>query len=476
MNSSRFGASVALIVSGLSVSAGETPRFSPLDSFGKVERQLNRAGRAACRERENIDFALLSVTAAKLLGDVNMYEVLLKVGPGEFDVIRLTRVVREASDDARTEFDDDWAEAREPSWEDEAWWQQPGGHRERSPGVLFIHGSGQTFADSFINRSTLPENPGIAAWLAQRGVDVWGIDLRFAQIPSTATNFDFMADWDYGVMVDDIRLGTRLARHVRTRTGKGYSRLHLSGRSLGASLAYAVARSGGCRASLRPRRPQGIIPIESIYVLPPTDTSGRAAACNAETAHANALASGVNHIDGRPSMAVGVAARENPTGPSTNPQFNNLQLALNAAASRTFPTAWPLHIAAVLFDAAGLPTDGRFTDTTLIVDALADQIPFRSRAIQRDFNGIPCGTRDYPYDDNLAHIVVPSLYVGVAGGYGVSGLHTNTLLGSRDKAAIFIQLLSSDQAVSDFGHIEAFTAAHARTLVWEPVLAWMKSH
>ena len=453
----------------------KTPRFSPLDSFDKFERQLNRAARATCRERENIDCALLSVTAEKLLADVNMYEVLLKVGPGQFDVIRLTRVVREASEDARTEFDDDWAEARQPSWEDEAWWQQPGGHRERYPGVLFIHGSGQTFADSFINRSTLPENPGIAAWLAQRGVDVWGIDLRFAQIPSTASNFDFMSDWDFGVMVDDIRLGTRLARHVRTRTGTGYSRLHLSGRSLGASLAYAVAN----QEAVEPRSDRdvrGIIPIESIYVLPPTDTSGRAAACNAETAHANALASGVNHIDGRPSMAVGVAARENPTEPSANPRFNNLQLALNAAASRTFPTAWPLHIAAVLFDSAGLPTGGRFTDTTLIVDALANQIPFRARAIERDFNGIPCGTHDYPYDDNLAHIMVPSLYVGVAGGYGVSGLHTNTLLGSRDKAAIFIQLLPSDQAVSDFGHIEAFTAAHARRLVWEPVLAWLKSH
>jgi hypothetical protein len=52
-----------------------------------------------------------------------------------------------------------------------------------------------------------------------------------------------------------------------------------------------------------------------------------------------------------------------------------------------------------------------------------------------DQNALPCNELDLPYDDHLAEVKVPILYVGARGGFGEYGVYSTTLLGSRDVTA-----------------------------------------
>ncbi len=89
---------------------------------------------------------------------------------------------------------------------------------------------------------------------------------------------------------------------------------------------------------------------------------------------------------------------------------------------------------------------------------------------------VSCPTIDTPYDDNLAEIKIPVLYIGHAGGFGALGEYTPDLLGSSDVTKMMIQFLSDADAANDFGHMEAFTADEAQQLVWEPMLKWIIDH
>ena len=83
---------------------------------------------------------------------------------------------------------------------------------------------------------------------------------------------------------------------------------------------------------------------------------------------------------------------------------------------------------------------------------------------------------DVPWDDHLGDITVPVLYLGAAGSFGASGIHTTTLLGSRDVTVHLVQMQPPELAVLDFGHGDLFQAEDAETLVWEPLLAWLAAH
>jgi hypothetical protein len=62
----------------------------------------------------------------------------------------------------------------------------------------------------------VPVNHSLAAYLAEQGVDVWGIDLRWVGVPQEVTVFTFMAGWN---------MGTALARAVRVGTKGSQDRI-----------------------------------------------------------------------------------------------------------------------------------------------------------------------------------------------------------------------------------------------------------
>ena len=126
------------------------------------------------QERERGEFTHVALVPGsfertQIVDDVVLYRVLLTVGADPHDVIRLHRVVRERA-------------SCKPLPSHEA--------------VFLLHGgAGVNFRTSFLGSTLSPHVPrgqSLAVFLAQRDIDVWGLDMRSALIPLETTDFSFM--------------------------------------------------------------------------------------------------------------------------------------------------------------------------------------------------------------------------------------------------------------------------------------------
>ena len=120
-------------------------------------------------EFDEVEIVAHSFARSYIVDDVFAYAVLLKVGPGDHDLIRLHRVVREKT----------------PS-------QPIISHRP----VFLLHGGTVDFRTTFLGRTVHADadERSLAVFLAQRNLDVWGLDMRWALIPASTTDFAFMQD------------------------------------------------------------------------------------------------------------------------------------------------------------------------------------------------------------------------------------------------------------------------------------------
>ena len=437
----------------------------PNGELQSIRARFLSAAQKACNRRGVLpppaprDF--VSFEYKPLTGDINYYYAVLRVGSGPFDRIGITRVIKE---------------------------QKVGQAVDGSAAAFFIHGIAHTFGTQFIIRA--PDGtvdslyPGIAPWLANQGLDVWGIDLRYTLVPSTTTVFNFMADWGMGVMRDDVLLATRLARFARQETCQQRGTLHLVGQSLGAALVYAVANEEA--VSDEPDIGD-MIPVEAPYQVDRNDAAALGAVRFAENLYRGPLAQGVYQLEDPATVkfggnqvviaprAAGEAARSAPDTPSPLPGMTNKQLALTIVRQPWFPPFSP-HQAACLPDVPGIATSGRFTPTERIIDFLATTVPFSPRRLMADFFGMPAGNPELPYANHLAQVRIPSLYIGAAGGYHDWGRFTNSLLGSSDRKELIVHMLPDGQERNDLGHVEPFMANEAPSRVWQAVLEWIRSH
>src|SRR5262245_48226079 len=102
----------------------------------------------------------LDGTREVLVGDVVHYSWLVRVGAEPNAQIRVHRVVRERA---------------------------PGRARPTSAALLLTHGDFATFVSNFVPSLVSPEvapRHTLAVYLAERGVDVWGVDRRWATVPA----------------------------------------------------------------------------------------------------------------------------------------------------------------------------------------------------------------------------------------------------------------------------------------------------
>lgn len=112
---------------------------------------------------------VISMERVDLLHGIAHYTYLLQVGPGAHDRIALHRVVKEQN-------------PRRPIRTAKTLFLQHGdavGFRK------FLYG---TYAPS------VPDDHSVAIYLAQRNVDVWGIDQNWVLVPGETTDFLFMRD------------------------------------------------------------------------------------------------------------------------------------------------------------------------------------------------------------------------------------------------------------------------------------------
>lgn len=372
------------------------------------------------------------------------YTYDLELGPGPYDVVRLHRIVKERPHD--------------PTRTQNAVFLLPG-----APNSWV-----QIFVEPLIS-DVPPWDHSVAIFLAQNGVDVWGIDYAWAQVPMGATDFGFMQGWGVQKDVDFAYEALATARSIRVSTGQGNGRLHLLGFSYGGPVGYGVL---GLDTQLPPgqRLVKGFVAVDT--ELKVQDPDRRAAACADADAMEAEIAGGVYENGFVGLIALAGLAESAPSAPSAvAPGLTNWQFILFATAS-----GLP-HFVGGEFNESGVPTGLRFTEPALWIDVIQATRPYWPLQATADVARSRCESgRDVAFDNHLGEISVPILYVGAAGGTALKGAYTAGLTATRDYEELLVQRLPESQRTFDFGHADLFTATEADAFVWEPILQWIDEH
>lgn len=403
--------------------------------------------------------ALNGLERRHLTRDIFEYTFSLKVGAGEHDLIRLHRVVREA---------------------------EPGVPRQVPHSVFMVHGDIWGFDGAFLGSTlsaNVPREQSIGVFLAGRGVDVWGVDLRWVQVPAGTADFGFMKGWNIQTHVGDLASAIGVARAVRGATGSGSAPVALLGWSRGGVLAYAYANAE-TRLPAESRQVSALIPVDVAFKFNPEHEEQRAAACRRYTTSKLQYDAGQSHSTlGVLAQTLGLLAATEPNAASVVPAFaglTNEQAALLLMTSTHLllapnPPVPAYHFTAGEFNLLGLPTGLQYTREAYLYDFLQAAAPFQSFAEQVESEAVWCGDIDTPYDDHLGEINIPVLYVGAEGGFGSYGVDTLGRLGSTDVSAHLVRLHPARSRAAEFGHADLFLADNARELVWNPIHNWIVS-
>lgn len=408
---------------------------------------------SALQEFVSVD-KLGSVKRQQLTGNIYEYTLILKVGDGDFDEIGIHRVVEEKS---------------------------PGVPVKTKRAVMLLHGDSCNFTNAFMATTA---NQSFGVYLAEQGIDVWGIDLRWNSVPDITTDFSFMEDWDTSLHLKDIKLAVKLARTVRGLTGSDDGRIFMLGHSRGAQFLFAYANEESQLPEQR-RDLKGIIPVDMVYKFSPDQGDLKQAALVRYQAYKSLYDSGVYYDDEAKNMKIiAYLAQSAPDGPSpVIPGFTNMQAAqfVLTATHATYqaPLQPPVpfyHYLGGTFDEYGLPAGLQFATQGNIIDNAFAAPNFQSLGEIIDGEAIMSDNIENPYDDHLGDIKIPVYYIGAAGGFGQYGAYILELLGSADKNSLIVQVYPSEAAALDYGHADLFWADNAKGLVWEPICSWIKSH
>ena len=393
-----------------------------------------------------------------LFGNIVQYCFKVVVGPGQFDVIRLYRIVKEP-----------W-----PYWPERT-----------KDAVLMLPGSPTYFEGLYVepSLSQVPaKDRSIAVFLAKNDIEVWGMDYGWALVPAETTDFTFMKGWGQEKDIHHTLIALEVARWIRGGFLQRADPLYVAGLSYGAMIAYGAAVEDALQPKSQ-RNVKGIIPLDCGVKY--GDASIRAFNCTNVAGAQSQLDAGIyNDATGLVLAQFGELALSDPTGASPLiPGLTNYQAALAAGAwgDGGSPLSW--HFVGSYLDANGIPYDLRFTEARLWLDILKAVAP-PYNPMQADYDGgavdidpVSCPNVKVPYyADHLHNITVPILYIGAAGGFGVSGYYTTTVTSSQDVTKFTVQLLPDAERMMDFGHADTVAARDAEDLVWKPILKWINDH
>ncbi|MDH4338496.1 MAG: hypothetical protein OEX18_14585, partial [Candidatus Krumholzibacteria bacterium] len=265
------------------------------------------------------------------------------------------------------------------------------------------------------------------------------------------------------------------AREARLLTGNGFRKMNLLGYSSGVITTFALVNQ---ETQLPPghRNVSGFIPVDCVYK---TDPSDDLSFCADVAYYRDLLDAGVYADNGGVLFrTVGYLAQTDPDGPSPILEgLTNLQTALGFGAT-TYEffanTPW-YHFVAGVFDGDS-PVGLQYTTLNGWFDFIQSAASYEPNLFIYDSSVLVCDEVDVPFDDHLAQINVPILYVGAAGGYGTTGIYTTSLTGSSDVSTVIVQLHPANEPTRDFGHIDLWSADNAQTEVWVPILNWIDDH
>ena len=405
-----------------------------------------RLARLACvRVGQPAHCGLIRSSRKALGGGVAEYTFLLRVGPGDHDRIQVHRVVRES------------------------------GAPKPGRAAFFVHGDVWGFDAVFAGALGGPKRaPNVARYLADHHVDVWGIDLRWVLVPAATTDTSFMHGWGFSTNLSDLRLATTFERIVRAASGAN-DKTALVGWSRGATLAYAYA-SRETQLPTAARNVDALVPADGLVRYAPDDPFRRGQ-CDAYLENKAAYDDGESAVSFADFTTIGRAALDDPDGPSPIISgLTNHQAALQVGAGVNGFFNAGFHFIAARFDPSGVPTTLRYTPDPRWLGMLTRAASWESFGDFVDGGALFCGEVDVPFDDHLADVRLPVLYLAPAGGFGTTGLYSTTLLRSRDVTRVVVRLQPRGNEATDFAHVDMWYASRAPDLVWKPMLHWLRQH
>ncbi|HLX10676.1 MAG TPA: hypothetical protein VKY89_22700 [Thermoanaerobaculia bacterium] len=464
---------LCLVCPSLALSAGESASYSGPAAVAHDRLQASLAASAALVCGGGIGagaggMRVATAGAGSLLGDLSRrpldgdvveYSARVRVGTGVHDVIGIHRVVRELA---------------------------PFVPRPSRHAVLMAHGDAWGFDAAFLANFAAAAPPAAAdhalpVFLAANGIDVWGIDFRWTQVPATTTDFAFMESWGLTTDAGDLGAALAIARLTRLATGDGAQRIDLLGWSRGGQTSYAYLNAE-TELPAPLRQVSGFIPVD--IFLKTDQPALQQAACARLAGEQATLAAGTfESATGTLFDALGTLAASAPGGASpVLAGLTNEQAALLAGAA-TYTLLPPgqafvpfYHFVGGSFDVHGLPTGLTYTPAAAWFSFLSGASPFEPVKLLADADSILCGQTDLPTGDHLAKVTVPVLYVGAGGGFGSFGLYNLTLLGSRQVETHVVSLQTEADRALDIGHVDIFISTDAQNRFWQPILAWVATH
>jgi pimeloyl-ACP methyl ester carboxylesterase len=399
----------------------------------------------------------VNVTREHVTGDVYHYEFTVRVGTTANAELHIHRVVRERA---------------------------PFFPRPTTRVVLELPGDFATFVTNFapvLGTPASSEN-GMATWLAQRGIDVWGLDRRSSNAPLGEADVNDFAEMGIDQANGDIATALAFARGIRLVTDASFEKVTLIGFSRGGQLAYLYASFEANRPVWQ-RHLKGLVPLDVSAVLSPDDVDERQMYCDNAAFALESLAEGFVDSPNDFQIDMGALNLSAPDDPSPwaifFPQnvFTNHETFL-AFAGQTYVFFHPnplYHLAAPVLDgdvAIGL----RESSEEVIATWFAGAPGHSSMREAGETDQLQCGDAPVPVDLPLSRIRVPLLLIAAKGGYGTHALFTTTQVSSTDVTTLVISRLPDDREAEDFGHGDILFARDAAALAWQPLLSWLRSH
>ena len=390
----------------------------------------------------------------QLTDDIALYSMQIQVGEGPYDVMGLHRVVKE----------------RFPFWPIRA-----------KKSVMFVHGSPGLFREIFLTglySTSVPSDHAMPIALAEDGVDVWGVDLRWTLVPEETQDFGFMADWNTDTDIADMRTALGAARLIRLITGNGWRKMHYLGYSYGGYIGYAYLNME-TQMPRGHRHVRGFINVDYHFKTDCEDCRERA--CVYADFYQYWLDSGV-YADstGQWGRDLSRLARSAPEDSSSfYPGMTNYQAAL--AYGSSFEAEYGLlpgyHLTTGEFNDAGIPTSLVNVSDDFWLDFMELWSPWTPVRSMLELLQVACDSEDLPYDDHLGEIKVPVLYVGAGGGFGEYGLYTLSLLGSTDiTSQVFDEQSAPEERLHALGHVDLFAGEQAPGWSWALIRSWVADH
>ncbi len=409
------------------------------------EDDIGITGVAQCHSGH---YPINSYERTPITGDIVHYSVHVPVGPGQYDVIGIHRVVRE---------------------------RRPYVPIHTRKAVFLQHGACKDFTGMFLPgqySEHMADDFGMAVYLAEQDVDVWGIDQAWNLVPA-GVDLSFMADWGFQRQIDDLETGMAVARWTRAVTGNGLRPMILLGYSFGAQIGYGLLNEETQMPRGR-RQVEGFIPVD--FAMKTDSEAFLACAAYWLDYYTGQLAAGI-YGESSGMREISYLAQTDPDGDS--PIFGGLtnwEAMLFLGAGQVFGEDLTFHYLAGVWDEEDEFWSGfQFVTIDQWLDFMETAAPAEPNLMYLDQARFMLGDMT-PWDDYFAEIIVPVFYIAANGGGGTYFSYNQTLIGSTDKTELIVTTNPPEGVLFDFAHIDMFIGYNAPTLVWQPILEWIEAH